>query len=114
MTLPAPSEFVQVPREPTEVMMKAGYACDSILPLVIYREMLAAAPPCPGAGLAEEEQHPVSQKIRYYLKHQNLPSAWDNMTEFDRGVHVTCNNLEKIALEHESALRGGRPSRRPP
>ena len=41
----------------------------------------------------------AAQECRYYLKHQNYPSSWDNKDEYQRGVQIACENLEKIMLE---------------
>lgn len=40
----------------------------------------------------------AAQACRYYLKHQNYP-AWDDADEYQRGVIVACENLERKMLE---------------
>ena len=41
----------------------------------------------------------AAQRCRYYLKHQNYPTSWNDKDEFQRGVQIACENLEKIMLE---------------
>lgn len=40
----------------------------------------------------------AAQICRYYLKHQNYPQ-WENQSEYEKGVQVACQNLEKLFLE---------------
>jgi len=56
------------------------------------------------AELEELLRHPISQLIRYYLKHQDQPTSWESMNEYERGVSVTCGNLENIAIGYEDKL----------
>jgi hypothetical protein len=50
-------------------------------------------------AIRREAFEDAAQQIRYYLKHQNYPSSWDNQDEYQRGVTIACENLEKIMLE---------------
>lgn len=36
---------------------------------------------------------------RYYLKHQNHPSRWEDKSEFEKGVQVACDNLAALMLQ---------------
>jgi hypothetical protein len=53
------------------------------------------------AGNPYEE---AAEIVRYYLKHQNHPSVWEYMGEFEKGVAVTCENLERLMLEEAKRL----------
>ncbi len=37
----------------------------------------------------------AAQRVRYYLKHQNLP-PWDSMSETHKGISTACANLHDI------------------
>jgi hypothetical protein len=52
-----------------------------------------------GAGLMAK----AAQDVRYYLKHQGLP-AWADCSEYEKGVLVTCQNIEKLLLDRLSDL----------
>lgn len=41
----------------------------------------------------------IAQRIRYYLKHQNYSFDWKELTDFQKGVQVTCENLEELVLD---------------
>lgn len=45
----------------------------------------------------------AAQRCRYYLKRQNIGS-WDDATDFEKGVEVACQNLERIMLEEARKL----------
>ena len=42
-----------------------------------------------------------AQIIRYYLKHQNY-SSWNDLSDFQQGATVACQNLERAMLEEAS------------
>ena len=55
--------------------------------------------------LGPENPFETAAKIcRYYLKHQNYPSAWKDMSEYERGVEVACKNLEDLMLKEAVKL----------
>ena len=57
------------------------------------------------ARLGPENPFETAAKIiRYYLKHQNYPSAWERMGEYEKGVAVACENLERLMLEEAKKL----------
>ena len=41
----------------------------------------------------------AAQICRYYLKHQNFPSRWEDKSEYEKGIQIACENLEKSMLE---------------
>jgi hypothetical protein len=41
----------------------------------------------------------AAQICRYYLKHQNFPSRWENKSEYEKGIQIACENLAKAMLE---------------
>jgi hypothetical protein len=41
----------------------------------------------------------AAQRCRYYLKHQDHPSRWEDKSEYQQGVQIACDNLAAIMLE---------------
>ena len=41
----------------------------------------------------------AAQICRYYLKHQNHPSRWDDKSDYEQGVQIACENLAVLMLE---------------
>lgn len=41
----------------------------------------------------------AAQRCRYYLKHQDYPSRWEDKSEYQQGVQIACDNLAAIMLE---------------
>lgn len=41
----------------------------------------------------------AAQICRYYLKHQNFPSRWEDKSEYEKGIQIACENLAKSMLE---------------
>jgi DNA-binding transcriptional regulator YbjK len=45
----------------------------------------------------------AAQIARYYLKHQNLPTDWDLMDDYQKSLQVTSQNIED-AINEEAEL----------
>ena len=45
----------------------------------------------------------AAQIARYYLKHQNLPTDWERMDDFQKSLQVTAKNIEE-EINAESEL----------
>lgn len=41
----------------------------------------------------------AAQICRYYLKHQDQPSRWDDQSEYEKGTTIACGNLAKLMLD---------------
>jgi hypothetical protein len=41
----------------------------------------------------------AAQRCRYYIKHQDYPSRWEDKSEYQQGVQIACDNLAEIMLE---------------
>lgn len=41
----------------------------------------------------------AAQICRYYLKHQNFPSKWEDKSDYEKGVQIACENLAELMLE---------------
>lgn len=59
-------------------------------------------------SVSGEAYEDAAQAIRYYIKHQNYP-IWDAQDEYQKGVTITCENLEKIILEKHSLIQNQSP-----
>lgn len=47
----------------------------------------------------------AAQICRYYLKHQNHPSRWEDKSEYEKGVQVACENLATEMLNEAGKFR---------
>lgn len=47
----------------------------------------------------------AAQICRYYLKHQNFPSRWENKSEYEKGIQIACENLAKAILEEAGKFK---------
>jgi hypothetical protein len=49
----------------------------------------------------------AAQLCRYYLKHQNHPSRWEDKSGYEQGVQITCENLAELMLEEAGKVEAG-------
>ena len=47
----------------------------------------------------------AAQICRYYLKHQNHPSRWDDKSDYEQGVQIACDNLAALMLEEAGKFK---------
>lgn len=58
-------------------------------------------------GARKESFERAAQICRYYLKHQDQPSRWDDQSEYEKGITIACGNLEKLMLDELPAPSSG-------